>query len=417
MQSPYPWLPRSAPPPPPIILRALLQISVSISTTHLAYIKKNSHISKAGVVHQLRHVRHAAATAEVVGHLSQLRVVHEVAQHVGVAHEVLGHAREHGVAHDRAQIGHTAATAAAAAAASKHAGQRRQVGHTAAAAAAAARGTRSLVDSISRRLAATADLCDLSLRSLKAPLHGITATVTLGFDTLLVGLLGAVEIGNIKPGESQPAPRLGVLGIDRNGELGIVNSLLVLSGRGVGSSAVGEINRVGGGGLQRLGVALDSGGVVLAGHRAVSLGLQLIGFGRRGASLGLGALLGRAGLRLSTTAGGCLAGGLSPELLINTVDARQRLATHGILDRGLVGRVDLEGIGDARLGDLDRLRIVSSQGAVFQAGAQKVDDRKRQALVGFCRGLIEILVRDDQTNHHTVYRARIPYHSQIGYQG
>lgn len=376
------------------------------------HIYKNSHVSKVRVVHQLRHVRHAAATAEVVGHLSQLGVVHEVAQHVRVAHEVLGHAGKHGVAHDRAQIRHTAA--AAATAASKHAGQRRQVGHPTA--TAAARGTRSLVNSVSRRLRATADLRNLSLGSLKAPLHGITATVALGFDTLLVGLLGTVEIGNIKPGESQPAPRLGVLGVDRNGEFGIVNRLLVFPGRGVGSSAVGEIDGVGGGGLQRLGVPLNSGGVVLASHRAVSLGLQLIGFGCRGASLRLGAPLGRAGLGLST-AGGCLAGGLPPELLVNTVDARQRLATHGILDRGLIGRVDLEGIGDARLGDLDRLRIVSSQGAVFQAGAQKVDDRKRQALIGFCRSLIERPIRDDGANQHTIYRTRIPYHSQIRLSG
>jgi hypothetical protein len=63
------------------------------------------------------------------------------------------------------------------------------------------------------------------------------------------------------------------------------------------------------------------------------------------------------------------------------------LATDGLLYGGLVGRIHLEGIGDARLGDLNRFGVVGGEGAILQAGAEEVDDSQRKALVGFGGGL------------------------------
>jgi hypothetical protein len=39
------------------------------------------------------------------------------------------------------------------------------------------------------------------------------------------------------------------------------------------------------------------------------------------------------------------------------------------------------------LGDFDRLGIVGCEGAVLQAGAQKIDDGQSQALLALCWGL------------------------------
>ncbi|PWY83218.1 hypothetical protein BO94DRAFT_121694 [Aspergillus sclerotioniger CBS 115572] len=328
------------------------------------------HIGNVGVAHQRRHVRHTTAAAKVLGHLSQLGVAHEVAEHVGVAHQVLSHAREHGVAHDGSEIGHT--TAATATTTAQHASKGRQIGH-----AASTTGCSSgIIDLIGRRLGATLGLLDLLLGGLKTPLHSVTTTVALGLDTLLVRLLGTVVIGQVETSQSQTAPGLGVLGVHGGGKLGILRRLLVLSGCGIGSSPVGEVDRVGGSNGQGLGVQIDGSGIVLASHGTVALRLQLIRLGRRGTRLGL-----------LFTGLGRVARGLVPQLLVDTVDAGQRLSTQSILHSSLVRRVDLEGIGNAGLGDLDGFGVIGGQGAILQAGTEEVDDGERQALLGLCGGL------------------------------
>ncbi|OJI90674.1 hypothetical protein ASPTUDRAFT_260198 [Aspergillus tubingensis CBS 134.48] len=328
------------------------------------------HIGNVGVTHQRGHVGHTTATAVVLSHLSQLGVAHEVVEHVRVAHQVLGHAGEHRVAHDGAEVGHTAAAATST---SEHASKGREIGHT----ATTTGSTSSIINSISGRLSATLGLLDLALSSLQTPLHGLTTTVALGLDTLLVGLLGTVVISQVETSQSQTAPGLGVLGVNSSGELGILGRLLVLSSRGIGSSPVGEVDGVRGSDSQSLGVEIDSGGVVLAGHGTVTLGLQLVGLGGGSASRGLLAF-GRLGR---------VAGGLVAKLLVDTVDAGQRLATHGILHSSLVGGINLEGIGDTGLGDLDGFGIVGGQGAILQAGTEEVNDGKREALLGLCGSL------------------------------
>ncbi|OJJ73979.1 hypothetical protein ASPBRDRAFT_525155 [Aspergillus brasiliensis CBS 101740] len=328
------------------------------------------HISNVGIAHQSRHVGHTTATAIVLSHLSQLGVAHKVVKHIRVAHQVLGHAGEHRVAHYRTEVGHTAAATTAT---TQHASEGRQIRHT----AATTGSTGSIINSISRRLGATLGLLDLALGSLQTSLHGLAATVALGLDTLLVGLLGTVVISQIETCQSQTAPSLGVLGVNSRGELRILGRLLVLSGRGIGSSPVGEVDGVRGSNSQSLGVEIDSGLVVLAGHGTVTLGLQLIGLGSGSASRRL----------LAFTSLGRVAGGLVAELLVDTVDAGQGLSTHGILHSSLVGGINLEGIGDARLGDLDGFGVVGGKGAILQAGTEEVNDGEREALLGLCRSL------------------------------
>ncbi|RDK48208.1 hypothetical protein M752DRAFT_12296 [Aspergillus phoenicis ATCC 13157] len=327
------------------------------------------HIGNVGIAHQRGHVGHTTATAIVFSHLSQLGVAHEVVEHIGVAHQVLGHAGEHGVAHDRAEVGHTAAATST----SQHASKGRQIRHT----ATTTGSTSSIVNSISGRLGATLGLLDLALSSLQTPLHGLAAAVALSLDTLLIGLLGTVVISQVETSQSQTAPGLGVLGVNSSGELGILGRLLVLSGRGIGSSPVGEVDGVRGSNSQGLGVEVNSGAVVLAGHGTVTLGLQLIGLGGGSASRRL----------LAFASLGRVAGGLVAKLLVDTVDAGQRLSTHGILHSSLVGGVNLEGVGDTGLGDLDGFGIVGGKGAILQAGTEEVNDGEREALLGLCGSL------------------------------
>lgn len=338
----------------------------------------NLHLGNARIAHQAGHIRHATTLAKALGHLAHARVAHDVVQHIGVAHEVLSHASEHRVVHHRTQVGHATATTTHT---THQTGQRRQIRHTAGATGCAG----SIVQFLGGRLGIAAGLLDLPCRGLKAATHGIAAAVTLGLNALLVSFLGSVVVTKLEPGEAQTAPGLGVLRIRRDGKLGVLGGLVSLSGGGISGSTVGEVDRVGGGDLQSLGVLLNGGGVILLGHESIALGLQLIGLGGRRARLGL------LGLRLLGASIG-LGRRLVAQLLVDAVDVGQRLPTNSFLHGSLVSRINLEGIGDTRLGDLDRFGIVGGEGAVLQAAAEEVDDGQSQTLVAFVRGLRNALL-------------------------
>jgi len=63
------------------------------------------------------------------------------------------------------------------------------------------------------------------------------------------------------------------------------------------------------------------------------------------------------------------------------------LAAKGVLHGSLVIGVNLEGVRDTGLRNFNRLSVISGQSAIFQTRAEEVDNGKRQALLGFCRGL------------------------------
>ena len=49
---------------------------------------------------------------------------------------------------------------------------------------------------------------------------------------------------------------------------------------------------------------------------------------------------------------------------------------------GLVGGVDVEGVGYAGLSHFDRFAVFGGEGAVFEGGGEEVDDGEGEALFG-----------------------------------
>lgn len=271
------------------------------------------HVCNVGIVHEARHVRHATAATEALGHLTKARVAHQVVHHVRVTHEILGHAREHGVAHDGAQIGHAAGTTTgtASATAAKHASEAAEVGH-AAAAGTRAGGCPGQVGLLGGHL------LDAALGRLIALLHGLATAGALVLDALAVGLHGALGVAEGEAGEAQAGPGLGVGRVDGDGRLGVGAGGGVVLGGGVGGGAVGEEDGVAGVQVEGLRVEGDGLGVVLLGHGGVALGFQGLGL----LLLLVGGLLPGRGGGILGPGGGCCRGA---ERLVGGVDLEEGL--------------------------------------------------------------------------------------------
>ena len=54
----------------------------------------------------------------------------------------------------------------------------------------------------------------------------------------------------------------------------------------------------------------------------------------------------------------------------------------GVGHVGFVGRVDVEGVGDARGGDFYAFGVFGRQGTVFEGGGEEVDDGESETLFG-----------------------------------
>lgn len=72
--------------------------------------------------------------------------------------------------------------------------------------------------------------------------------------------------------------------------------------------------------------------------------------------------------------------GFAFEFLVHAIDGEEVLRADSVGQLGLVGGVDVEGVGDAGGGDLDGLGVVFLEGAVFQGGIEEIDDGEGEAL-------------------------------------
>lgn len=146
----------------------------------------------------------------------------------------------------------------------------------------------------------------------------------------------------------------------------------------MGGGAVGEVDGVGGGDGDGAGVEGDGGRVVFACHGGVALGFEGLGFRRRGGHGG--------GFGCASTAGriggwGC-GGVFALEFLVNAVDAQEGLRADGVGHVGFVGRVDVEGVGDARSGYFDAFGVFRCQGAIFEGGGEEVNYGEGETFLG-----------------------------------
>lgn len=372
--------------------------------------RNHSHLSNTRIVHHTREIGHAptpsssstasprttrTAKTEPLRHTSQLRVIHQALQGLGVAHEVLGHVGEHGVAHQAAQIRHTS-TSTSASATAQHTRQSAEIRHASSAAAAstsssgAASGASPVIEVLLQPASflLPLDFLHLLLGRLEPLLHRLAAPAALELDPLTVRLHAAPRVPEHEAREPQPRPRFRVLGVRGDGELGVGAGLGVLVAGAVGGGAVGEVDGVGGGDGDGFGVEVDGGRVVLARHGGVALGFEEFGFrgrgGHGGRFWGVGSGCCAAAGRSTACSGG--AGVFAFEFFVDAVDTQKRLRADGVCHVGFVGGVDVEGVGDAGGGYFYAFAIFGCQGAVLQRRGEEIDYGEGETLFGIESG-------------------------------